>query len=282
MSNAFYNVPKATNEPVLNYAPGSKEKAEVKKVLEELRSKEIDAPMYIGGKEVRTDVKVRMAPPHDHQHTLGYFNRGSEEHVKQAIDAAMAAKDKWASMSWEHRASIFLKAADLLAGPYRAKMNAATMLAQSKNIFQAEIDAVCEYADFLRFNVEFMTEIYKQQPPYSPAPTWNRVEQRPLEGFIFALTPFNFTSIAGNLPGAPALMGNTVVWKPADTQIYSAQVIMEIFKEAGLPDGVINLVYVSGPVAGDVIFNHPDFGEFILQGRQEFLKHLEDHWREYS
>lgn len=266
MSNAFFNVPKATNEPVLNYAPGSKEKANVKKALEVLRGTEIDAPMIIGGKEVRTDAKVRMAPPHDHKHTLGYFHRGNAEHVNMAIEAAMEAKENWANMSWEHRASIFLKAADLLAGPYRAKMNAATMLAQSKNIFQAEIDAVCEYADFLRFNVEFMTEIYKQQPPYSPAPTWNRVEQRPLEGFIFALTPFNFTSIAGNLPGAPALMGNTVVWKPADSQVYSAQIIMQIFKEAGLPDGVINLVYVSGPVAGDVIFNHADFGGIHFTG----------------
>ena len=266
MSNAFYNVPKATNEPVLSYAAGSREKTELKKALAAMRSVEIDVPMYIDGKEVRTEAKVRIAPPHDHKHTLGYFNRGNETHVKQAIDAALAARPKWANMSWEHRASIFLKAADLLAGPYRARMNAATMLAQSKNAFQAEIDAVCEYADFLRFNVEFMTEIYKQQPPYSPAPTWNRVEQRPLEGFVFALTPFNFTSIAGNLPGAPALMGNTVVWKPADTQIYSAQIIMQIFKEAGLPDGVINLVYVSGPVAGDVIFQHPDFAGIHFTG----------------
>jgi 1-pyrroline-5-carboxylate dehydrogenase len=266
MSNAFYNVPKATNEPVLSYPAGSREKTELKKALAAMRSVEIDLPMYIDGKEVRTEAKVRIAPPHDHKHTLGYFNRGNETHVKQAIDSALAARPKWANMSWEHRASIFLKAADLLAGPYRARMNAATMLAQSKNAFQAEIDAVCEYADFLRFNVEFMTEIYKQQPPYSPAPTWNRVEQRPLEGFVFALTPFNFTSIAGNLPGAPALMGNTVVWKPADTQIYSAQIIMQIFQEAGLPDGVINLVYVSGPVAGDVIFQHPDFAGIHFTG----------------
>jgi 1-pyrroline-5-carboxylate dehydrogenase len=266
MPKGFYNVPKAVNEPVLSYAPGSKEKAELKKALQVLRSTEIDAPMYIGGKEVRTGDLVRMAPPHDHKHTLGHFHRGNHEHVQQAIDAALAAKDAWVNLGWEHRASIFLKAADLLVGPYRAKMNAATMLAQSKNAFQAEIDAVCEYADFLRFNVEFMTEIYKQQPPYSPAPTWNRVEQRALEGFIFALTPFNFTSIAGNLPGAPALMGNTVVWKPADTQVYSAQVLMEIFKEAGLPDGVINLIYVRGPVAGDVIFKHPDFAGIHFTG----------------
>ncbi len=274
MSNAFYNVPKAVNEPILNYAPGSSEKAAIKIALEGLRKTEIDAPMYIGGKEVRTGNLVRMAPPHDHGHTLGHFHRGTEEHVKQAIDAALAAKEKWANMAWEHRAAIFLKAADLLAGPYRAKMNAATMLAQSKNIFQAEIDAVCEYADFLRFNVEFMTDIYKQQPPYSPAPTWNRVEQRPLEGFIFALTPFNFTSIAGNLPGAPALMGNTVVWKAADTQIYSAQIIMQIFKEAGLPDGVINLIYVPGPVAGSVIFEHPDFAGIHFTGSTAVFQNI--------
>ncbi len=274
MPKGFYNVPKATNEPILNYAPGSAEKTEVKKALEVLRGKEIDAPMYIGGREVRTDNLVRMAPPHDHGHTLGHFHRGTEEHVQQAIDAALAAREDWVNMAWEQRAAIFLKAADLLVGPYRAKMNAATMLAQSKNIFQAEIDAVCEYADFLRFNVEFMTEIYRQQPPYSPAPTWNRVEHRALEGFVFALTPFNFTSIAGNLPGAPALMGNTVVWKAADTQVYSAQVIMEIFKEAGLPDGVINLIYVPGPVAGSVIFGHPDFAGIHFTGSTAVFQNI--------
>jgi 1-pyrroline-5-carboxylate dehydrogenase len=266
MPKGIYNVPKVVNEPILNYAPGSSEKADVKKALQVLKGTEIDAPMYIGGKEVRTNELVRMAPPHDHKHTLGHFHRGTEEHVQMAIDAALNAKEKWANLSWEHRASIFLKAADLLAGPYRAKMNAATMLAQSKNVFQAEIDAVCEYADFLRFNVEFMTEIYEQQPPYSPAATWNRLEQRPLEGFVFALTPFNFTSIAGNLPAAPALMGNTVVWKPADTQVYSAQILMEIFIEAGLPEGVINLVYVRGPVAGTVIFKHKDFAGIHFTG----------------
>ena len=266
MSNAIFNVPNAVNEPVLNYAPGSSEKAAVKKALEVMRSKEIDVPMYIGGKEVRTENKVRMAPPHDHKHTLGYFHRGEKSHVEMAIAATLNAREQWANMSWEHRASIFLKAADLISGPYRAKMNAATMLAQSKNVFQAEIDAVCELADFLRFNVQFMTDIYKQQPPYSPKPLWNRVEQRPLEGFIFALTPFNFTAISGNLPSAPALMGNTVVWKPADSQVYSARLVMEIFKEAGLPDGVINLVYVSGPTAGDVIFNHQEFAGIHFTG----------------
>lgn len=265
MPKAIYQVPAAKNEPVLNYAPGSPERAAVKKAIAELRAQQWDAPMYIGGREVRTGKLVRMAPPHDHGHTLGHFHRGDATHVQMAIDAALAAKPAWEAMAWEHRAAIFLKAADLLAGPYRARMNAATMLCQSKSIYQAEIDAVCEFCDFLRFNVEFMTQIYAQQP-YSPALTWNRLEQRPLEGFVFALTPFNFTSIAGNLPSAPALMGNTVVWKPADSQVYSAQVIMEVFKEAGLPDGVINLVYVSGPVAGDVIFRHRDFAGIHFTG----------------
>lgn len=273
MSKGFYNVPIAKNEPVKSYAPGSPEKAELQAMLKELKSKEIDVPMYIGGKEVRTDEKISMHPPHERSHKLGVFNRGTAEHVKQAIDAAMAAKEQWQNLSWEHRASIFLKAADLLAGPYRAKMNAATMLAQSKNAFQAEIDAACELIDFFKFNVQYMTDIYKQQPESAPG-MWNRLEQRPLEGFVFALTPFNFTSIAGNLPAAPALMGNTVVWKPADTQIYSAQVIMEIFKEAGVPDGVINLVYVSGPTAGEVIFNHPDFGGIHFTGSTAVFQNI--------
>ncbi len=265
MPKGIYQVPAAKNEPVLSYAPGSAEKAALKAALAEMRGKELDVPMYIGAEEVRTGKKVRMAPPHDHAHTLGHFHRGDASHVKQAIDAALAAKEAWENLSWEHRASIFLKAADLISGPYRARMNAATMLAQSKNAYQAEIDAVCELADFLRFNVQYMTEIYAQQPASSPQ-VWNRVEQRPLEGFVFALTPFNFTAIAGNLPSAPAMMGNTVVWKPADSQVYSANLIMQIFKEAGLPDGVINLVYVSGPVAGDVIFHHPDFAGIHFTG----------------
>lgn len=265
MSIGFYNVPTAKNEPVKGYTPGSPEKVELQAMLKELKSKEVDIPMYIGGSEVRTDNKISIHPPHELSHKLGTFNRGEAEHVQQAIEAAMAAKPAWEKLSWEHRASIFLKAADLLAGPYRAKMNAATMLCQSKNAFQAEIDAACELVDFFKFNVQYMTDIYKQQPESAPG-MWNRVEQRPLEGFVFALTPFNFTSIAGNLPSAPALMGNTVVWKPSDTQIYSAQVIMEIFKEAGVPDGVINLIYVRGPVAGDVIFKHPDFGGIHFTG----------------
>jgi 1-pyrroline-5-carboxylate dehydrogenase len=265
MPKGIYQVPAAKNEPVLSYAPGSAEKAALKAALAEMRGKELDVPMYIGAEEVRTGKKVRMAPPHDHAHTLGHFHRGDASHVTKAIDAALAAKEAWENLSWEHRASIFLKAADLISGPYRARMNAATMLAQSKNAYQAEIDAVCELADFLRFNVQYMTEIYAQQPASSPQ-VWNRVEQRPLEGFVFALTPFNFTAIAGNLPSAPAMMGNTVVWKPADSQVYSANLIMQIFKEAGLPDGVINLVYVSGPVAGDVIFHHPDFAGIHFTG----------------
>lgn len=269
--NAVYNIPPAFNEPVLNYAPGSAERAALKEALKEARSKVLDIPMYIDGKEVRTGKTKSLHPPHDHQHLLGNFHQGDASHVKAAIDAALAAREKWAAMEWEQRASIFLKAADLLAGPYRYKMNAATMLGQSKNAYQAEIDSACELIDFLRYNVQFMREIYTQQPA-SGKGMWNRLEQRPLEGFVFALTPFNFTAIAGNLPSAPAMMGNTIVWKPANTQIYAANVIMEIFRAAGLPDGVINLVYVSGPVAGDVIFNHPDFAGIHFTGSTEVFK----------
>lgn len=269
--NAVYNIPPAFNEPVLNYAPNSSERIALKDALKEARSKVMDIPMYINGKEVRTGNTKTLNPPHDHQHLLGHFHQGDASHVKEAIDAALAAKEKWAAMEWEQRASIFLKAADLLAGPYRYKMNAATMLGQSKNAYQAEIDSACELIDFLRYNVQFMREIYSQQPASSKG-MWNRTEQRPLEGFVFALTPFNFTAIAGNLPSAPAMMGNTIVWKPANTQIYSANVIMEVFMAAGLPPGVINLVYVSGPVAGDVIFNHPDFAGIHFTGSTEVFK----------
>lgn len=269
--NAVYNIPPAYNEPVLNYAPGSPEKIALKAALKEARSKVLDIPMYINGKEIRTGKTKTLNPPHDHQHLLGHFHQGDASHVKNAIDAALAAKEKWAAMEWEQRASIFLKAADLLAGPYRYKMNAATMLGQSKNAYQAEIDSACELIDFLRYNVQFMREIYSQQPASSKG-MWNRTEQRPLEGFVFALTPFNFTAIAGNLPSAPAMMGNTIVWKPANTQIYAANVVMEIFMAAGLPPGVINLVYVSGPVAGDVIFNHPDFAGIHFTGSTEVFK----------
>ncbi|MBS1559197.1 MAG: L-glutamate gamma-semialdehyde dehydrogenase [Bacteroidetes bacterium] len=265
MSTGFFKVPTPKNETVLSYAPGSKERAALKKALEEARAKELDIPMYIGAEEVRTGNKKKLSPPHDHRHTLGYFHQGDKSHVSQAIQAAMAAKELWSSLSWENRASIFLKAADLMAGPYRYKINAATMLGQSKNAFQAEIDSACELIDFLRFNVAFMSEIYNDQPISSPG-IWNRIEYRPLEGFTFALTPFNFTAIAGNLPTSMAMMGNTVVWKPSNTQIYAANVIMEILKEAGLPDGVINLIYVSGPDAADVIFSHKDFGGIQFTG----------------
>ncbi|MFN5224151.1 MAG: L-glutamate gamma-semialdehyde dehydrogenase, partial [Bacteroidota bacterium] len=273
MSNGNYIVPQAINEPVLNYAPGSSEREQLKKALAEARSKEKDVPMYINGQEVRTGKTKRMAPPHDHAHTLGHYHEGDASHVKMAIEAAMQAKDAWASLDWEHRASIFLKAAELLAGPYRSVINASTMLAQSKNAFQAEIDAACEMIDFLRFNVQYMQEIYRQQPISSKG-VWNRVEQRPLEGFVFALTPFNFTAIAGNLPTSAAMMGNTIVWKPANTQIYSASVLMEVFMKAGLPKGVINLVYVSGPVAGDVIFKHPDFAGIHFTGSTEVFRNV--------
>lgn len=265
MSTGFFNIPYPKNEPVLSYAPSSKERAALKKALEEARAQVLDIPMYIGAEEVRSGNKKPLNPPHDHQHLLAHYHEGDKQHVTQAIDAAMAAKELWAGLSWENRASIFLKAADLLAGPYRYKINAATMLGQSKNAFQAEIDSACELIDFLRFNVHFMGEIYRDQPESSPG-VWNRIEYRPLEGFVFALTPFNFTAIAGNLPTSAALMGNTVVWKPANTQIYAANVIMQVLKEAGLPDGVINLIYVTGPDAGDVIFSHRDFGGIHFTG----------------
>lgn len=273
MANAFFNVPIADNEPVLSYAPGSPERKELQAVYAQLKGKQIDAPMIIGGKEVRTGNTATMHPPHDHAHLLGTFHKGDATHVKQAIDAAMAARPKWANTPWQDRAAIFLKAAELLAGPYRAKMNAATMICQSKNAFQAEIDAACELVDFFRFNVQYMCDIYSQQPESAPG-MWNRLEYRPLEGFVFALSPFNFTSICGNLSAAPALMGNVIVWKPANSQIYSAQVIMELFKEAGLPDGVINIVYVSGPVAGEVIFSHPDFAGIHFTGSTGVFKQI--------
>lgn len=265
MTQEIFQVPVAENEPEKSYAPGTPEKAELKKALNELMSKKVELPMIIDGKEVKTEKKVAIHPPHDLNHTLGYYYQGDETHVKMAIEAALKAKKEWVEMDWKHRASIFLRIANLLAGPYRAKINAATMLAQSKNAFQAEIDAACELIDFFRYNVQYMTEIYSQQPK-STSEMWNRLEQRPLEGFIFALTPFNFTSIAGNLPTAPAIMGNTVVWKASKTQVYSAAVLMEIFMKAGLPDGVINLIFVSGPAAGKEIFTHPDFAGFHFTG----------------
>jgi 1-pyrroline-5-carboxylate dehydrogenase len=263
--NAHFVVPQPVNEPVLNYTPNSPEKNELKKALAEGRSKQIDVPMFIGGKEIRTGQKIKLSPPHDHQHVLGYAHEGTAQHVEEAIAAALNARDAWAAMPWQHRAAIFLKAADLLAGPYRAKINAATMLGQSKNAYQAEIDAACELIDFFRFNAHFMSQIYAEQPVSSKG-IWNRMEHRALEGFVVAITPFNFTAIAANLPASPAMMGNVVVWKPAYTQIYSAEVIMQVLKEAGLPDGVINLIYVDGPVVGEVAFKHKDFAGVHFTG----------------
>ena len=242
-------------------------------VYDELYHSQIDAPMYIGDQEVRTDKKIAMTPPHDHQHILGYFSEGDTKHVEQAIEAALLAKEAWSNMNWEHRAGIFLKAAELISGPYRWKINASTMLSQGKNCHQAEIDAACEFIDFLRFNASFMQDIYREQP-LSTSDTFNLMEYRSLEGFVFAISPFNFTAIAGNIPAAPAMMGNTVVWKPNYTQVYSAQVIMEVFKKAGLPDGVINLIYVDGSVAGEVIFKHPDFAGLHFTGSTQVFRQL--------
>ncbi|MGC4034885.1 MAG: L-glutamate gamma-semialdehyde dehydrogenase [Chitinophagaceae bacterium] len=265
MSLGTFSYPLPVNEPVLNYAPGSAEKKRLKEVLKELKSQEADIPMYIGSKEVRTNKKISLHPPHEIAHTLGYFHEGSAKHVEQAIAAALAAKESWASLSWENRANIFLKAADLIATKYRPYMNGTTMLGQSKNAYQAEIDSACEIIDFLRFNVHYLSEIYKQQP-ISSAGIHNRLEYRPLEGFVLAITPFNFTAIGGNLPTSAAMCGNVVVWKPAHTQVYSAQMFMRILKEAGLPDGVINLIYVDGPTLGDVCFNHRDFAGVHFTG----------------
>jgi len=271
MSKGIFQVPEPINEPILSYAPGSPERATLKATISELRSKVLDIPMFIGGKEIRTEQRFEIRPPHDLKHLLGHYYMGDKSHVVMAIDAALAVRKKWQALPWHHRASIFLKAADLVSGPYRAKINAATMLCQSKNVYQAEIDAACEMADFFRFNVHFMTQIYKDQPISSKG-IWNRVEQRPLEGFVYAMTPFNFTSIAGNLPTAPALMGNVVVWKPSNTQVYSAAVIMEILREAGLPDGVINMIVVPGPVGGKVMSEHPDFVGVHFTGSTEVFK----------
>ena len=260
-----FSYPLPANEPVLNYAPGSIEKLNLKKALKELKSERVDVPMYIGGKEVRTGKLSDIRPPHEHGHLLGQFHMGEEKHVKLAVDAALEARTSWSAMPWEQRAHIFLKAADLLATKYRPYINAATMLGQSKNAFQAEIDAACELIDFLRFNVHFLSQIYTQQPISSPG-IHNRMEYRPLEGFVLAVTPFNFTAIGGNLPTSAALCGNVVVWKCAYTQVYSAQLFMRILKEAGLPDGVINLIYVSGPTVGNVCFSHPEFAGVHFTG----------------
>ncbi len=273
MPKGVYRLPQITNEPVKTYAPGSPERAALKARIEELKNTVVDLPMIIGGQEVRTGKLNDIRPPHDHAHLLGHYHQGDATHVQMAIDAALKAKPAWEKMNWESRAAIFLKAAELIAGPYRQTLNAVTMLGQSKNAFQAEIDCVCELADFYRYNVKNMYEIYHMQPNSSPG-IWDRTVWRPLEGFIFALTPFNFTSIAGNLPGAPALMGNVCVWKPSKTAVYSAYVIMKILQEAGLPDGVINLVYCSGPTASDVIFSHQEFAGIHFTGSTEVFNNI--------
>lgn len=256
MPKGFYNVPKAVNEPVKSYAPNSPEKAAVQAAYRELWNSKIDIPLYIGKEQITTGNTRTMTPPHDHQHVLGQYHRAEKAHVEKAISAALEARKQWASLPWEHRAAIFLKAAELIAGPYRAKINAATMIAQSKTIFQAEIDAACELIDFLRFNVEFMTQIYADQPR-SSSDMWNRVEYRPLEGFVYAVTPFNFTAISGNLPASAALMGNVVIWKPADAQVYSAKVIIDVFREAGVPDGVINVVLGDAQMISETVYASP-------------------------
>jgi len=273
MGKGFFQVPLASCEPVMSFAPGSTEREETTAEYAKMMSEVIDIPMYIGAEEVRTNDLAAVTPPHKHQHVVGNYHKGNASHAKKAIEAALAAKEDWANMKWEHRASIFLKAADLLAGPFRARMNASTMVAQSKNVHQAEIDASCELIDFLRFNVQYMTEIFMEQPESSDG-IWNRMEFRPLEGFIYAITPFNFTSIAANLCGAPAMMGNTVVWKPSDAQVYSAQVIVDLFKAAGLPDGVINVIYGDPVEISNEILAHSDFAGLHFTGSTNVFKNL--------
>ena len=273
MARGFFNVPIAVNEPVKGYAPGSPEREELLAIYKKMYASNIDIPMHINGKEVRTGNTKNVTPPHDHKHVVGQYHTADKSHIDEAIETALAARQAWSSISWTERASIFLKAAELLAGPYRAKMNASTMIAQSKNVHQAEIDAACEMIDFFRFNVQYMTDIFKDQPESAPG-IWNRVEYRPLEGFVYAITPFNFTSIAANLPAAAALMGNVVVWKPSDHQAYSAQVIVDLFKEAGLPDGVINVVYGDPVMITDTVLNSPDFSGLHFTGSTFVFKEL--------
>lgn len=265
MSLGYFSYPMPVNEPVYSYAPGSAERTALQNALAELKGRQADIPMYIGGKEVRTGKTIDIHPPHETGHLLGHFHAGDASHVQQAINAALAARESWSAMSWENRANIFLRAADLISTKYRYLMNGTTMLGQSKNAFQAEIDSACELIDFLRFNVHFLSEIYKQQPISAPG-MHNRMEYRPLEGFVLAVTPFNFTAISGNLPTSAAMCGNVVVWKPANTQVYSAQMIMQVLREAGLPDGVINLIYVDGPTIGKECFSHKDFAGVHFTG----------------
>ena len=273
MPKGFFNVPKAVNEPVKSYAPNSPEKAAVLAAYKKMWNETIDVPMYIGSEQIKTGNTRTMSAPHDHQHIVGTYHLAEKSHVEKAISSALEARKKWANMPWEHRAAIFLKAAELIAGPYRARINAATMIAQSKTIFQAEIDASCELIDFLRYNVEFMTQIYQDQPK-SNSDVWNKVEYRPLEGFIYAITPFNFTAIAANLPASAALMGNTVVWKPSDSQVFSAKIIIDVFREAGVPDGVINVVFGDPVMITDTVLASPDFAGVHYTGSTFVFKEI--------
>ena len=271
MGKGFFQVPKAINEPIKSYAPGTPEREEVLLTYKDMYNEKMDVPLYIGSEEIRTGDTMSMHPPHDHKHNLGEFHLAKKKHIEQAIASCLEARTAWAELPWEQRAAVFLKAADLIAGPYRARINAATMIAQSKTIFQAEIDAACELIDFLKFNVEYMAQIYEEQPESSPG-VWNRLEYRPLEGFVYAITPFNFTAIAGNLPASAALMGNTVVWKPSDSQVFSAQVIMEVFQEAGVPAGVINMVMGDPVMITDTVLASPDFAGIHFTGSTSVFK----------
>ncbi|WP_108424250.1 L-glutamate gamma-semialdehyde dehydrogenase [Flagellimonas amoyensis] len=273
MGKGFFQVPTAVNEPVKSYAPGSPEREEVLKQYETYYNGKVEVPLYIGSEEIKTGNTRPMSPPHEHKHVVGHYHLAEKKHVEQAIANCMESRKAWADLTWEQRAAIFLKAAELIAGPYRAKMNAATMLAQSKNIYQAEIDSACEIVDFLRFNVEYMAQIYSEQPESSEG-IWNRVEYRPLEGFVYAITPFNFTAIAGNLPASAAMMGNVVVWKPSDSQVFSAKVIVDVFKEAGLPDGVINVIYGDPVMISDTLLASPDFAGIHFTGSTHVFKEL--------
>ena len=273
MAHSIFQVPYPNNEPILSYSPGSNEKQEVLKMYSQLNKVNIDIPMRIGNRDIRSGITAKMHPPHDHKHSLGSYHKAEEKHVKEAINASLEAKKNWSKMPWESRASIFLKAAELIAGPYRAKINAATMLSQSKTIHQAEIDAACEFIDFLRFNVFFMQEIYENQPENSSG-IWNRLSYRPLEGFIYAVSPFNFTAIAGNLCSSAAMMGNTVIWKPSDHQVFSAKVLMEVFQEAGLPDGVISMVFGDPEMITNKVLDSTDFAGIHYTGSTEVFRDI--------
>ena len=273
MSKGVFNVPIASNEAVKSYVKGSSEREELLTTYMKMYNSSVEIPLYIGEKEIYTNNKKDISPPHDHKHKIGKFNLADKSHIEMAIESALAAKENWSNLPWNHRVAIFLKAAELLAGPYRSKINAATMIAQSKNVYQAEIDAACELIDFFKFNAQYVTKLYSEQPESSEG-IWNRLEHRPLEGFVFAITPFNFTSICANLCAAPALMGNVVIWKPAATQVYSAKIIMDLFKEAGLPDGVINMVPSNGAEIGEVVFKHRAFAGLHFTGSTNVFRNL--------